>query len=94
MKYLIAYIPYTRLPENIDIVFFENEKELLQFIVEYIRCAPVQYEDGVFYDYDGYEVDFSLRSCLSYLESNFVGDGSYGATLLTITKGKNVLFQG
>lgn len=94
MKYLIAYVPYFREPEQIELVFCDTEKELLQVIVEAIGCAPVEYEDGVFYDDDGYEVRFTLRSCLSYLEENFVGDGSYGAVLLTITKGKTVLFQG
>lgn len=94
MRYLIAYIPYTRREENIELIFCKTVKELLQVIVEKIGCAPVEYEDGVFYDYDGYEVDFSLQSCLSYLEDNFVGDGSYGAVFLTIAKGETVLFQG
>lgn len=94
MRYLIAYIPYTRREENIELIFCDTEKELLQVIVEAIGCAPVEYEDGVFYDDDGYEVRFTLRSCLAYLEENFVGDGSYGAVLLTIAKGTTVLFQG
>lgn len=94
MGYLIAYIPYTRRDENIELIFCDTEKELLQVIVEDIGCAPVEYEDGVFYDFDGYEVSFSLQSCLSYLKEHFVGDGSYGAVLLTIAKGRTILFQG
>ena len=95
MRYLIAYVPYTRREENIELIFCDTIRELLQVIVENIGCTPVEYyEDGVFYDYDGYKVDFSLQSCLSYLKEHFVGDGSYGAVLLTIAKGRTVLFQG
>lgn len=95
MNYLIAYVPYFRGEhEQIELAFCDTEQELLRVIVEDIGCAPVEYEDGVFYDDDGYEVDFSLQSCLSYLKENFVGDGSYGAVMLTVTKGTTVLFQG
>ena len=94
MRYLLAYVPYFKAPEQIKLVFCETEKELLRVIVEDIGCAPVEYEDGVFYDFDGYEVGFSLQTCLSYLKEHFVGDGSYGAVLLTIAKGRTILFQG
>ena len=94
MRYLLAYVPYFKTPERIKLVFCETEKELVRVIVEDIGCAPVEYYEGDFYNEEGYAVNFSLRSCLAYLKENFVGDGSYGAVLLTITKGQTVLFQG
>ena len=94
MRYVIAYVPYSRAPEKIELVFCDTEKELVRVIAEDIGCAPVEYYDGDFYNDEGYAVRFPLRSCLSYLEENFVGDGSYGAVMLTITKGTTVLFQG
>lgn len=94
MRYLIAYIPYTRREENIELIFCDTERELVQVIVEDIGCAPVEYYDGDFYNDEGYAVRFPLKDCLSYLKENFVGDGSYGAVLLTIAKGRTILFQG
>mgnify|MGYP000812776458 CR=1 FL=1 len=46
MRYLIAYVPYTRREENIELIFCDTIRELLQVIVENIGCAPVEYEDG------------------------------------------------
>lgn len=43
MRYLIAYIPYTRREENIELIFCDTVRELLQVIVENIGCAPVEY---------------------------------------------------
>lgn len=94
MRYVIAYVPYFREPEKIELVFCDTERDLVRVIVEDIGCAPVEYYDGDFYNDEGYAVRFPLKDCLAYLKENFVGDGSYGAVMLTVTKGTTVLFQG
>ena len=94
MRYLLAYVPYFKAPERIELVFCETEKSWFARLQKKIGCAPVEYYEGDFYNEEGYAVNFSLRSCLAYLKENFVGDGSYGAVLLTIAKGTTVLFQG
>lgn len=96
--YTIAYVPYTRNGyEQIAIAFATTDKDVIEFIVDKIGCNvnDVEYVDnGVFYDYDGNPVDVSLTDCIKYLNENFVGDGSYGATLLTITEGTTIIYAG
>lgn len=96
--YTIAYVPYTRYGyERIVVAFANTDKDLIKFIVDKIGCNvnDVEYVDNdVFYDYDGIPVDVSLTDCINYLNENFVGDGSYGATLLTIMRGNTVIYAG
>lgn len=39
MRYLIAYVPYTRAEENIKLIFCKTVKELLRVIVEKNRMC-------------------------------------------------------
>lgn len=74
-----------------------TDKDVIEFIVDKIGCNvnDVEYVDNeVFYDYDGNPVDVSLTDCIKYLNENFVGDGSYGAILLTITEGTTIIYAG
>lgn len=96
--YTIAYVPYTRgNAERIVVAFADTDKDVIEFVVDHIGCAvnDAEYSDeGVFYDYDDNPVEISLKDCIDYLKQNFVGDGSYGATLLTIIDGTTILYEG
>lgn len=98
MKYIIAYVPYSRGDrEQIEMVFCDTDEELIRVISETVGCCPVEYDEDAheFYDPDtGDTATCTLGQCMVYLEENFVGDGSFGATMLTVTQGTNVLFQG
>lgn len=96
--YTIAYVPYTRSnEERIVVAFADTDKDVIEFVVDRIGCDVngADYADeGVFYDYDDNPVEISLKDCIDYLNDNFVGDGSYGATLLTIVNGTTILYEG
>lgn len=96
--YTIAYVPYTGGGyEQIKLAFATTDKDVIEFIVDKVGCEvnDAEYVDnGVFYDFDGNPVDVSLADCINYLNENFVGDGMYGATMLTIAYGKTILYAG
>lgn len=95
--YTIAYIPYTRDFENIHVVFADTPNDVVNFLVDRIGCyvdGAEYVEDGIIYDENDEPIEISIQDCMSWLDDNFQGDGSFGATALTIVKGRDILFQG
>ena len=97
--YTIAYVPYNRgNEEKIVVVFADTDKDVIEFGVDRsgrnVNGAEYSDEDGVFYDYYDNPVEISLKDCIDYLKHNFVGDGGYGATLLTIIHDTTILYAG
>ena len=90
MNIIVAYTNYSRdEDEYIFIEEFENLYQLTEFIVEELGFYPKGIEEVIipeerFYNSEGNEVELTLEDLISELENHFEGDGSFGATMLTI----------
>lgn len=87
--YIVAYVLYEQEYSGIHVVTVNSEQELLDLLVNelWVYAPDDDYEPD-----DNYEED--LNTVLEYMQSNFVGDGSYGVTEITIMKNGEELFVG
>ena len=99
MDIIVAYTNYSRDDdEYVFIEEFENLYQLTEFIVEELSFYPKDIDEVIvseekFYNEDGDEVELTLEDLISELENKFQGDGSYGATMLTIQVDGRYLFM-
>ena len=87
--YIVAYVKYEHQYSGIHVEIVNDEQQLLDLLINdlWVYAPDTDYEpDG------NYEED--LQTVLEYMQSNFVGDGSYGVSEITIMKDRHELFVG
>lgn len=89
MNIIVAYVPYTRDLELIEIEHFSSTKDLVNFLTYNLGVYP---EPEYFIEI-GQPESTRLVDVIKWIDKNFAPDGSYGAVSITIMKDGKYLIQ-